>query len=359
MSLRISINSRRIEGPYGGVNQFSGNLENYLRGKGHEVFREPVPELDLILIVSSKPNVQTTSYPPESVSDYLFSNPNTVVVQRVNTCNEQRAADLGLNQAVLAVNRLADYTVFVSNFIKELYLGQGLDQTKPHGVILTGADETHFNPSGSAEWNSDGKLKIATHHWSSNYMKGFDTYERLDLLLDKQPFKDFFEFTYIGNIPLGFKFKNTRVLPPLSGHELAGRLKENHIYITGARHEPGGNHYIEAMRCGLPVLYLASGSSAEYCAPCGGIEFTPVDFEERLLEIRARYAELRERVLECPYTAAWMAAQYEEMFEKLVARRRADPAPKPGAGKTLICHARSIGRKLNALRRSLFSKLSA
>ena len=52
MKLRISINARRIEGPYGGGNQFANTLEKYLRSKGHEVFRKLVPNLDLILIVS-------------------------------------------------------------------------------------------------------------------------------------------------------------------------------------------------------------------------------------------------------------------------------------------------------------------
>ena len=358
MSLRISINSRRIEEPYGGVNQFSANLEDYLRGKGHEVFRELVPDLDLILIVSSRPHIKTTSYTPSNIADYLTLHPNTIVIQRVNTCNESRAADLGINRVILEVNQLADFTVFVSDFIKELYISKRFDNTKPHRVILTGVDEAVFNPSGGADWKLDEKLKIATHHWSSNYMKGFDTYERLDFLLDKQPFKDFFEFTFIGNIPLGFKFKNTRLIPPLQRQEVAENLKKNHIYLTGARHEAGGNHYIEAMRCGLPVLYLASGSSAEYCAPYGGIEFTPVDFEERLLEMRSRYAELRRSVLECPYTATRMASQYEELLEKLVALRRDDPVPEPGAGKAFCCHARSFGRKVNSLRRALFRKLS-
>jgi len=348
-----------IEGPYGGVNQFSANLENYLRSKGHQVFRQLVPELDLILIVSAKTNIQTTSYTPAQVADYLVLHPNTVVVQRVNTCNEQRAADLGLNQAVLAVNRLADYTVFVSKFIRELYLGQGFDAGKRHGVILTGANEAVFNAADRARRQPEEKFKVVTHHWSSNYMKGFDIYERLDLLLGKQPFQEHFEFTYIGNLPPGFSFENTCVLPPLSGQALARKLKENHIYVTGARHEPAGNHYIEAMRCGLPVLFLSSGSSAEYCLPYGGIEFTPVDFEERLLEMQSRYDKLSRQVLECPYTGSWMASRYEELFEKLVAQRRADPVPEPGAGKKFGFHLRSLAGKLNSLRRALFRRLGS
>lgn len=135
-------------------------------------------------------------------------------------------------------------------------------------------------------------------------MKGFDIYERLDQLLGTAPFKDLFEFIFIGNVPVGVAFQKARVIPLLHGLVLAQALRQHHIYVTAARHEPGGNHYIEAMRCGLPVLYLRSGSLPEYCASYG-VEFTLVHFEERLLEMCERYLEFRQRVLQFPYEGTW------------------------------------------------------
>ena len=32
-------------------------------------------------------------------------------------------------------------------------------------------------------WNSKDPIKIVTHHWSNNYMKGFDEYLYLDNLI--------------------------------------------------------------------------------------------------------------------------------------------------------------------------------
>ena len=343
--MRISINANKIDGPYGGGNQFANALEKYLSAKGHEIFRTLVSNIDVILIVSSKTHPVTTSYTIEEISEYTKLNPNTIVVQRINTCDEQRGRDLGINRALLDANRLADYTVFVSSFIQELYKKHGMDMSKPYGIILNSADEEIFNPMGSAEWDGKEKLKIVTHHWSTNYMKGFDIYERLDQLLDISPFKDLFEFTYIGNIPLGVDFKNTQVIPPLYGPELASAIKQHHIYLTAARHEPGGNHYVEAMQCGLPVLFLRSGSLPEYCAPYG-VEFTLVNFEEKLLEIREKYKELRQRVLKCPYSATRMTSQYEDLFKKLVIERRKNPRPAPSWNIKILYKIQSCQRKI-------------
>lgn len=334
MKLRISINARKIEGPYGGGNQFAKALEKYLQRKGHETFRRLVPNLDLILIVSSQKNPQTTAYDINAIADYISLDPDTVVVQRVNTCDDQRGSNLEINEAILKANQVAYYTVFVSSFVRDLFARKGLDTEKPNHVILNGADEEIFNPSGRAEWSLEQKLRIVTHHWSSNYMKGFDIYERLDQLLEIEPFKNLFEFTFIGNIPIGVSFKNTKVIPPTWGVELANFLRQHHIYLTAARNEPGPNHCVEGIRSGLPILYLKSGALPEYCASYG-IEFTLINFEEKLLEMHKRYKEFREKVLGCPYTGSWMAAQYEELFLKLVAERKQNSPPKPGLLKKL------------------------
>ena len=67
------------------------------------------------------------------------------------------------------------------------------------------------------------------------------------------------QFSYIGNLPHNFEFKNSIKIQPLHGARLANKLKENHIYITASQNEPSGNHHIEAAQCGLPIMYLKSG----------------------------------------------------------------------------------------------------
>ena len=236
--------------------------------------------------------------------------------------------------------------------MRDLHIGHGLDATRPQTVIHNAADRTVFHPKGGAEWRPGEKMRIVTHHWSPNFMKGFDIYERLDQMLDSSPWRDEFEFTVIGNAPLGVGFRNTRRLPPLWGAELARAIKENHLYVTAARNEAGGNHYVEAMACGLPVLHLDTGSLPEYCRPYG-IRFTLADFEQRLLEARERYAELRQAVKGYTYGAEEMAAEYERVLESVVAERRAHPRPPAGLGARVGYGLKPLRRALGRARRAV------
>jgi glycosyltransferase involved in cell wall biosynthesis len=355
MKLRIGLNANNVDGPYGGGNQFANTIEKFLHNRGHQVFRELKRYLDVILILSSQKNPITTSFDVGAISDYLVLNPNTVIVHRVNTCDEPRGSDLGINRAIFKANKVADYTVFVSVFIRELFHDHGLNTNRTHGVILNGADEEIFNPSDLINWQKGQKLKIVTHHWSTNYRKGFDIYERLDQLLDTNPFKDLFEFTYVGNLPVGVTFKNTRSVSPLHDLELAKVLKQHHVYVTAARCEPGGNHYVEAMGCGLPTLFLKSGSLPEYCSNYG-VGFTLVDFEKRLLEMFDRYGELRQKVLGYSHSGTSMASQYEALFKRLVTEQRAQPRPRPSLQKRMwcavgLCRKKSLGKLKDRLKR--------
>lgn len=329
--MRISLNIRRMDGPYGGGNRFAEGLERHLREAGHEVLRKLTSGLDIILIVSSKPNPVTTAYTDEDVADYLARFPDAVVVHRVNTCDEPRGRDLGANRAMLRVNRVADHTVYVSEFVRQLFLGHGIDGGKPSSVILNAADETLFHGRGRAEWTPGEKLRLVTHHWSDNMLKGFDVYERFDRMLAEAPWRDQFEFTCVGNMPDGIELRNSRHVPVLDGPALGGELRSHHVYLTAARHEPGGNHYIEGMRCGLPVLYLESGSLPEYCGAYG-LSFTLEDFADRLMEMRDRCLELRAAVLACPFGAKAMAESYVALFESLVNDRRVSPRRRTRTG---------------------------
>jgi len=327
--MRISLNAKKINGPYGGGNQAANIIEEFLCGQGHEVYRTLVPKLDIIIIMSSQDYLQITSYNILDIKDYLFYNPNTIVIHRINTCDEPRGKNTGINEAILRVNKIADYSIFISSFVKNLFANKGIDVVnKPNSVILNGADRKIFYPDLSRDHEHHQKLRIITHHWSSNFMKGFDVYERLDQLLEVYPFKEYFDFTYVGNVPVGINFRNTRVIPPTFGRDLANILRCHDIYLTAARNEAGGMHHIEGMRCGLPVLYLNSGALPEYCGPYG-IEYNLINFEEKLLKMRNEYLVYRKKVLKCPYTNEWMAQQYYKIMCKLFENRQKFPKPVP------------------------------
>ena len=59
-----------------------------------------------------------------------------------------------------------------------------------------------FHPKGGVIWNKQEPFRLVTHHWSSNFLKGFDVYQRLDEMLGIDPWRGRFEFTYVGSCRL-------------------------------------------------------------------------------------------------------------------------------------------------------------
>ena len=74
--------------------------------------------------------------------------------------------------------RIADVVVFVSSWLRNYYLKQYRLNNINSIPILNGVDETIFKPSDTKELTLP--LRIVTHHWSSNYYKGFHIYNKLD-----------------------------------------------------------------------------------------------------------------------------------------------------------------------------------
>ena len=78
-----------------------------------------------------------------------------------------------MDRMLAGANRAADYTVFVSEWLRDYHDSRWFDAAKPHSVILNGADPSIFHPLGAAAWREDRPLRLVTHHWSDNMSKGF------------------------------------------------------------------------------------------------------------------------------------------------------------------------------------------
>jgi hypothetical protein len=317
--MKISIGTNIQRGPWGGGNQFAINLHQYLEKRGIQVcFDLKDPAIDLILLTEPRTQLRVSAFGSHEILRYLLlKNPNALVVHRVNECDERKVTH-NINPFVLSANRTADYTVFVSNWLKNLYVQ--LQFNRSNCVILNGANTETFHEKGYQPWDGKGTLKLVTHHWGGNWLKGFDIYQQLDQLMKTLKYKDLIGFTYIGQLPKGFRFSHATYKPPLFGEMLADSLRQNHVYLTASRNEPGSNHQNEGACCGLPLLYIQSGSLPEYCEGFG-IPFQPDNFEKKLDEMIDTYEEILPRMADFPHTAHRMCTEYELLFQELLDRR--------------------------------------
>lgn len=313
MAPKISLGINLQPGPWGGGNQAMRALAERLSAKGAEVsFDLTAPDLDIILLVDPRSNSLSASYADREIFAYLKRvNHRALVVHRVNECDERKGTS-GVNKALLRANRCADHTVFISSWLRDLFLAQGLP-CKSVSVILNGSDRGTFNPQGYERWDHVSPLRLVTHHWSGHWMKGFDIYQRLDQMLEDARYKGTIEFTYIGNLPEGFRFQNAAYVEPKQGIELADEIRRHHVYVTASRNEPGGNHQNEGANCGLPVLYRESGGIPESCRGFG-LSFATETFEQKLMEMRETYDRWADRMKQYPHTAERMCRDYHDLF---------------------------------------------
>ena len=315
--MKISIGTNIKDGPWGGGNLFAINLRNYLIKKGHNVVQNlKDDDIDIILITEPRKTSESSAFTHIEVLNYLsYVKSDALVVHRFNECDERKNTNY-VNKYLINANKVADHTIFVSDWLKQLYVNQGLFRDNLD-VIYAGADENIFNRNNLIKWDSVGPIKLVTHHWGANWNKGFDFYLILDELIGKAEWKNKLEFTYIGNIPQKANFKNSSIIKPLSGALLADEIKKNHIYITGSINEPSGNHHIEASQCGLPVLYINSGGIPEYCNNYGIMFNNKEDFEEKLLNLIENYSTFSKKLESYPFSASKMSLNYLNLFEQM------------------------------------------
>ncbi|MEO5354516.1 MAG: glycosyltransferase [Magnetococcus sp. XQGC-1] len=319
--MKVSIGMHIQPGAWGGGNQFGKALCAYLQSQGVTVVHNlDTTDLDLILLAEPDRKLRISAFDHTDILRYLLlKNRQCLVVHRINNTSEARQdTKKTFNHYRIHANYIADHTVFVSAWVRDRYKESGFGD-RPHSIILNGADHTLWKPN-TAKTSTGGKLKVVTHHWSNHWNKGFDIYQRLDHMLADPHWSNRLEFTYIGRLPDGFTLQNSHHIPPLSGQDLAEELGRHDLYLTAARHESGGNHNLEGALCGLPLIYLNSGSMAEYCDGFG-IAFEEHSFEEKLEQMLVQHTDWSLKMAHFPHTSQKMSHQYLQLFQDLIANR--------------------------------------
>ena len=311
MKIAIGYKEFDKEKSWGGGLKFATNLKNFLNEKEHKVVNDLKDnDIDIILITDPRPKSASASFNHFDVEKYIQEKPETKVLLRINECDERKGTK-NVNYFINQASKVCDHLIFLSEWLKKTH-----SINKNSSVILNGADKNIFKNYENSKKNK--KLKIVTHHWSSNYNKGFKYYYYLDRLLKNEKFSNFFSFSYIGNLPKNSQFKNTEIYKPLNGKELAKKLSEHDIYLTASINEPGGNHQNEGLNCGLPVLFINSGCMPEYCNDYGEQFFDFQSFEDKLFLIHKNYDEYKNKCKNYPYNSEFTCKEYYKLFKYIL-----------------------------------------
>lgn len=247
--MKVLVNRKVVDGPWGGGNNFVRELCNGLRSNGHTVTHNLDSDIDCFFIVDPRPDSECPGLAHLMQEKEKFA--KVKVIQRVNECDARKNTE-HMDPLLLHCSEYVNKTIFVSEWMQKYFTQKGW-RCSNNTWVHNGVDTKTFSPGH----RNSGRLKsVVAHHWSNNYMKGFDAYEFLDYLAGK----DLIEFTYVGRHRN--TFQNTRCIDPCTGIELARRLQGHDIYISGSRHDPGPNHILEAISVGLPTYVHAEGGGA-------------------------------------------------------------------------------------------------
>lgn len=250
--MKIAINRKPINGPWGGGNNFVKAVYDS-KPNGVEITEHLTDDVDLILLIDPR---RENSF---DINDaYQFSrNKKVQIVQRINECDARKGTE-HMDATLLQCSSINSKTIFVSNWMKNYFNAKGWVCKNQH-VLYNGVEDCFFNAKVGDNKNQE-VLKIVTHHWSNNYLKGFDVYEFIDYLASKDKT---ISFTYIGRDRNSFS--NSKTVSPLHGKDLAAELSKYDLYISASRFDPGPNHVLEALAVGLPTyVHKDGGGAAEF-----------------------------------------------------------------------------------------------
>ena len=284
--MKIFFNRIARKEAYGGGSHFVTAMSDYLKEKGHEVVfhmtnknsKQPIEDIDLIFLIDPRPG--DIGYSINHAIAYKNQvNPKVKILHRVNECDARKNTDF-MDNMLIETSSFTDKTIFISTWLKEYFIEKDFKNAKNSSVIYNGCNRGHFYPD--KEKQKTDKIKIVTHHWSDNWMKGFDLYK----FIDQEIVNDRFEFTYIGRYCKDYKPKNTKIISPLWGPHLGKELRKHDIYVTASRFEPCGMHHVEGAASGMPVIYYEDcGGINELCNNHGEMYKDFDDFKSKLEKI--------------------------------------------------------------------------
>ena len=264
--------------PYGGSNQFLLALRDELRRRGLRVGEHVITRRTRACVLNS--------YAFDAAALRRMLHPECRVVHRVDgPLSVYRGQDDGTDQLIGRLNaELAHATVVQSRYSLEACRQLGLEFRNPV-VIPNAVDPRIFYPQIRRD-SVGRRVRLISTSWSSNPNKGGDVYAWLEQRLDWRRF----EWTFVGRTPV--PFERIRVVPPVGSRQVADLLRAHDVFVFASRHESCSNALLEALACGLPAAYVASGGNAELVGEAG-IPFA--DDEDAAPAVERLAAELEER----------------------------------------------------------------
>jgi glycosyltransferase involved in cell wall biosynthesis len=325
--MRVYMNFNEVRGPYGGANSFLRTLREGVRGAGIGVTNDVRADVDVAFLNALTDGIDLDFV--RGVAERGIPIVHRKVGYAVSGSPEMRAIKDGVvhgDRLQVEFSPYLAHTIFQSAYSRDVFLESGFDGA--FSVIHNGVDERVFNLVVASRlgrrgrrrtfWRAPEPLRVIISTWSPDPNKGFPEFEKIDRAL--ADVRDV-ELSLVGQKPDGVEFTHIRHLPPRPARRLAVLLKDQHVLLHLARLETCSNALIEGINCGLPPIYLDSGSNEELATECG-VRYDG-DFFAAVEAVRDRYDGLVARCAENPYRLSTVLPRYLDVLEAVATGARA------------------------------------
>ena len=205
---------------------------------------------------------------------------------------------LELDKLAMRINKIADLTIVQSSYSKSQFKINNfkLLNTK---IIYNSVDPTIFYPSVRKKLDVNKPIRIVSASWSTNKNKGMDDYKWLDENINSEVSQNI-EYSFVGN--LDFYPKNINLISPKGQKKLSNIFQNSDIFIFCSKKDPCPNVLLEAIACGLPVIFKNAGGPKELVKKFGlayeNVEEVPVLISEMINNYEFYKSELDKHVLQ-------------------------------------------------------------
>lgn len=300
--MKIFVALKTTNEPSGGGNQFIRALKKEF---GERDALSSVPSLADVILFNSHHHPEDIMLLKEHFPEKIFIHRVDGPMRLYNKPSDQR------DDIVYFLNdKIADGTVFQSNYSRDRNFEAGISKEKPNTVIVNAVPHDVFYRPKTFRDRSATKIRLISTSFSTNVRKGFKAYKFLDENLDF----DKFEYTFLGNSPV--EFDNIQMKGCLKTEELASQLREHDVFITASENDPCSNSLIEALSCGLPVVALDSGGHPELVLSGGTLYKEKQNLLAKIEETCYNIEEYRENIITKNIDAA--ANEYLSFFKEVI-----------------------------------------
>jgi glycosyltransferase involved in cell wall biosynthesis len=261
--------------PWGGSSQFAKHLIKYLLKEGVEIIFDLNTDYDVLYLNSWVLPYQTASG---------LRNQGKKILHRIDGIGKVYGRERDEQDKLqLALNELAHFTIYQSEFCKQLCLDYGFNtDEKNSAVIYNGTDPSIFYP-GSRK-RADSKTRFLSVSWSSNLNKGFP------MLAD---LSNEFDVTFIGRWNEQINPQKIKIIQASMQAGVSEVMRDCDVLLHLSKYEACSNVIIEALSCGLPVIFDDSGGNREVVGDAG-LPFT----KDNMLFIKDDLLFWREKAVE-------------------------------------------------------------